>query len=110
MFFSRCAEFNPSAALSTLTINQNRNSSDRFTSCRKQPFQIQNQNIDLTRNRLQEIFAGQKYFCKKKLKFLIEIVIFETRKGKNSETEQTWGSRLECLNISTNWMKIVQDS
>ena len=83
MFFSRCAEFNPSAALSTLTINQNRNSSDRFTSCRKQPFQIQNQNIDLTRNRLQEIFAGQKYFCKKKVKiFSSKLSFLKSERGK----------------------------
>ena len=57
-----------------------------------------------------KFLLDKNIFAKKKLKFFIEIVIFETRKGKNSETEQTWGSRLECLNISTNWMKIVQDS
>ena len=57
-----------------------------------------------------KFLLDKNIFAKKKLKIFIEIAIFETRKGKNSETEQTWGSRLECLNISMNWMKIVQGS
>ena len=45
------------------------------------------------------------------LNFWLKLTFFETRKEKKViETEQTWGSRLECLNISMNWMKIVQGS
>ena len=85
MDLSRCADFNPSATLSTRPINQNWNSSDKFTSCRKQcPSKIRIFKKN-TRYRLQKIFAGQKYFCDWNffrifLKFFWNF--FETRKEK----------------------------
>ena len=60
-----------------------------------------------------------KKFLRVKNIFAIEIFleffwnffeIFLKPEKKSTETEQTWGSRLECLNISTSWMKIAQDS
>ena len=49
--------------------------------------------------RVKNIFAIESFF-----------ILFLKPEKKNTETEQTWGSRLECLNISTSWMKIAQDS
>lgn len=59
-----------------------------------------------------EYFEKPDIDCKKflRVKNIFAIEFFLKPEKKNTETEQTWGSRLECLNISTSWMKIAQDS
>ena len=81
MDLSRCADFNPSSALSTKTINQNRNSSDRFTSCRKH---FESKIRILTLPKVPEL-DSKKFLLDEnflpKLNFWLK-TFFETRKGK----------------------------